>query len=221
MVRSTVPWQFEITDGFAAVFRRGLNAPTVDADRFMNRSSGVMTMFREPIIPESIQTPRLTLRMFDETDWDELHEMFRDEECVRYTIGTPLTHWQTWRSLASYLGHWQLRGYGPYAVVDRATRAMMGVVGLWSPGEWPEPEIKWSLARRFWGHGFATEAASAVRDMAASHLTWNRLISLVLPANERSKAVARRLGGHFEKTIVFRDTVADMFVYDLAAHEAP
>jgi RimJ/RimL family protein N-acetyltransferase len=177
-------------------------------------------MSRKPTIPEAIETPRLKLRMFDETDWDDLHEMFRDEECVRYTIGTPLAHWQTWRALASYIGHWQLRGYGPYAVVDRATRAMMGVVGLWSPGEWPEPEIKWSLARRFWGNGFATEAARAVRDMAASHLKWSRLISLVLPANERSKAVARRLGGHFEKTIAFRDSVADMFVYDLAAREA-
>ena len=168
------------------------------------------------IIPERLETERLTLRMFEESDWDALLEMFQDPECVRYTIGAPLNRWQTWRALAAYIGHWQLRGYGPYAVVDRSTTAVMGAVGLWFPGEWPELEIKWSLARRFWGRGFAAEAAAAVRDMASGHLGWTRLVSVVLPGNERSRAVARRIGGRLEKTIPFRDGVADMFVYDLA-----
>ena len=154
--------------------------------------------------------------MFEEADWDALLEMFQDPECVRYTIGAPLNRWQTWRALAAYVGHWQLRGYGPYAVVDRSSATMMGAVGLWFPGEWPEPEIKWSLARRFWGRGFAAEAATAVRDMATRHLRWRRLVSLILPENQRSKAVATRIGGHFEKTIPFRDGVADMFAYELA-----
>src|SRR5579859_2256028 len=100
-------------------------------------------------VPALLNTSRLALRIFEEADWDALHEIFRDDECVRYTIGSPLLHWQTWRTLASYVGHWHLRGYGPYAVVERSTGAMIGPVGLWYPGEWPEPEIKWSLARRF------------------------------------------------------------------------
>ena len=178
-------------------------------------------MSRTPLVPETLETPRLTLRMFEETDWDDLCEMFRDEECVRYTVGSPLTSWQTWRSLATYIGHWQLRGYGPYAVVDKSSAAMMGVVGLWFPGEWPEPEIKWSLTRRFWGKGFATEAAAAVRDMAATRLKWTRLASVILPENERSKAVARKIGGRHEKTFAFRETVADLFVYDLQSLAAP
>jgi RimJ/RimL family protein N-acetyltransferase len=174
----------------------------------------------QPLVPTRLETSRLTLRMFVEEDWSALHEMFRDPECVRYTVGAPLAEWQTWRSLAAYLGHWQLRGYGPYAVVDKASGAMMGPVGLWCPGEWPEPEIKWSLARRHWGRGFATEAARVVQQMAARALGWQRLVSLVLPANERSKAVARRLGGTHEKTIPFRDTVADVFAYDLGREVA-
>jgi RimJ/RimL family protein N-acetyltransferase len=154
--------------------------------------------------------------MFEETDWDALHEMFRDEECVRYTIGSPLLPWQTWRALAGYVGHWQLRGYGPYAVVERSTGAVMGPVGLWCPGEWPEPEIKWSLARRFWGNGYASEAAAAVKAMASGALGWQRLVSLIMPENDRSKAVAQRLGGRYEKTIAFRDGLAEIFAYDLA-----
>lgn len=169
----------------------------------------------QPIVPVSLETERLTLRMFEEEDWDPLFELFRDPECVRYTIGEPLTRWQTWRTLAGYLGHWQLRGYGPYAVVEKATQEVAGAVGLWCPGEWPEPEIMWSLARRFWGRGFATEAGVAVRVMAAEHLGWTRLVSVILPENAPSQAVAQRLGGTLEKTIPFREGVARMFVYDL------
>ena len=155
--------------------------------------------------------------MVEERDWDSVHEMLGDEECVRYTIGSPLTHWQTWRMLAAYIGHWQLRGYGPYAVVDDSSDATIGIVGLWFPGDWPEPEIKWSLVRRVWGRGFATEAARGVRDMAARELGWTRLISLILPENERSKGVALRLGGVHERTIPFREGVANVFRYDLTA----
>jgi RimJ/RimL family protein N-acetyltransferase len=92
---------------------------------------------------------------------------------------------------------------------------MMGPVGLWFPIEWPEPEIKWSLARRFWGFGFATEAATAVRDMAAVVLRRSRLVSVIRPENTRSQAVARRLGGVYEKTILFRGGMADVYAYDL------
>jgi RimJ/RimL family protein N-acetyltransferase len=167
------------------------------------------------LIPSSLETPRLTLRQFQEEDWDALHRIFEDEECVRYTIGAPLERWQTWRTLAGYIGHWQLRGYGPYAVVERSTGTVVGPVGLWYPGEWPEPELKWCLARRFWGRGYATEAAAAVKAMAPRELGWHRLISLILPENERSKAVARRLGGRHERTIPFRGGHGEIFGYDL------
>ena len=162
-----------------------------------------------------LDTPRLTLRMFRESDWDAVFEIFRDDECVRFTIGSTLNRWQSWRTLAGYLGHWSLRGYGPYAVTLKATGETIGPVGLWFPGEWPEPEVNWALARRFWGYGYATEAATAVIAMATTVLSWERLVSLILPANERSKEVARGLGGTYEATIPFRDGVADIFAYPL------
>jgi RimJ/RimL family protein N-acetyltransferase len=163
--------------------------------------------------PELLETPRLILRMFDDKDWDALAELFGDEACVRYTTGSTQTRWQSWRTLAAYVGHWTLRGYGPYAVTDRVTGDTLGTVGLWFPGDWPEPEVKWALIRRFWGQGYATEAAAAVIAMAKGDLGWGRLISLIVPENHASKAVARRLGGVHEKTIPFRGGLADIFAY--------
>jgi RimJ/RimL family protein N-acetyltransferase len=170
-------------------------------------------MTPQPDIPTSLETPRLALRQFEERDWDDLHRLFGDEECVRYTIKTPLTHWQTWRMLAALIGHWSMRGFGPYAVVEKSTGKMMGPVGLWYPGDWPEPEIKWALAREFWGKGYAAEAALAVQTMAFQTLKRDRLISLIFAGNEASKKVAGRLGGVYEKTIPFREELAEIYVY--------
>lgn len=167
-------------------------------------------------VPETLETLRLKLRMLDEADWQPLCDLFHDEESVRYTIRTPLEDWQTWRMLACYIGHWRIRGYGPYAVIEKNGGDLAGVVGLWFPGEWPEPELKWALRKRFWGCGYATEAAAEVRDMVKRDLKWTRLISLIIHGNRRSVAVAQRLGAKFEKTIPFREGAADIFVHDVS-----
>jgi RimJ/RimL family protein N-acetyltransferase len=166
-------------------------------------------------VPVALSTNRLVLRMFTERDWEPLAEMFADEECVKYTVGSVQPKYWVWRQICAYLGHWQIRGYGPYAVVEKTSGELLGPVGLWCPGDWPEPEIKYSIRRKFWGNGYVSEAAFAVQQMAAKELKWTRLISLINPANERSKAVARRIGGELEKTIPFRDGQAEVFAYKL------
>ena len=55
--------------------------------------------------------------------------------------------------------HWVLRGYGPFALEDKATGAFIGVAGPWFPEGWPEPEITWALMLGQTGKGYATEAA--------------------------------------------------------------
>jgi RimJ/RimL family protein N-acetyltransferase len=51
--------------------------------------------------------------------------------------------------------------------------------------------------------------------MAQQHMKWTRLISLILPGNHASQAVAKRIGGVLEKTIPFRDGTAEIYVYPL------
>ena len=86
-------------------------------------------------IPEGLETERLVLRMFVEDDWRALHEHYSDAECTRFTFRRALTEAATWRAMASMVGHWQLRGYGPYAVEKKETGEVLGTVGLWYPLE--------------------------------------------------------------------------------------
>ena len=91
------------------------------------------------LIPQRLETGRLLLRTFVNEDWRALHEHFSDPECTRYTFRRALTEAATWRAMASMAGHWDLRGYGPYAVEEKASGTVLGTVGPWYPLEWPEP----------------------------------------------------------------------------------
>ena len=73
--------------------------------------------------------------------------------------------------------------------------------------------------KTLFGKGYATEAAKAVRDMAEQRLNWKRLISLIVPGNSRSIAVATRIGGKREKSIPFRGDRAEIFVYRLSPYD--
>jgi RimJ/RimL family protein N-acetyltransferase len=101
---------------------------------------------------------------------------------------------QAWRHLAFLMGHWELRGYGTWAVEQRETGAFLGRIGFADPEGWPGCELAWALARRWWGHGFATEGARAALAHAFTHLNKDRIISLIRAENRNSIRVAERLG---------------------------
>jgi len=104
-----------------------------------------------------------------------------------------------------------LRGYGPYAVEEKVSKKVLGPVGLWYPNDWPEPEIKWGLARHAWGMGYAREAAMAVKKMAFGTIENCNLISLILADNQSSIKVAKAVGAAFEKEIMFREKVCHIY----------
>lgn len=163
------------------------------------------------LIPSHIETPRLLLRPFRDGDWRDLHAYYGDLECTRYTFQRALSEGETWRAMASMVGHWQLRGYGPYALEEKESGKVLGTAGLWYPQEWPEPEIKWALSRRYWGQGYAAEAARAVQAMAAEHVPQLSLISLIHADNAASIQLAEAVGAHRERGIPFRGSTYLVF----------
>jgi RimJ/RimL family protein N-acetyltransferase len=143
----------------------------------------------------TLGSSRLVLRMFRESDLDAYAAMCGDPEVMRYLgDGYALTRAEAWRNMALVLGHWQLRGFGLWAVEERSTGIMAGRVGCWQPEGWPGLEIGWALRREFWGLGYATEAAQAVLADAFLRRRHLHLISLIHPQNGSSIAVALRLG---------------------------
>ena len=75
-------------------------------------------------------------------------------ETVRYTVGKVMNRAEAWRSMASVIGHWHIRGYGFFSVENKETGEWVGRVGPWYPLGWPAPEIGWTILRRHWGNGW-------------------------------------------------------------------
>lgn len=147
------------------------------------------------MVKDALETERLVLRMFRESDTDAYAEMVSDPEVMRFLGGgQPVPRAEAWRNMAMVLGHWHLRGYGMWAVEEKATGEMVGRVGCWRPEGWPGLEVGWTLRRRFWGRGYATEAARASMNYAFTKLDQTRVISLIAPENVNSIRVAERLG---------------------------
>lgn len=125
-----------------------------------------------------------------------------DALCVFYAspranfVGGQMEPDKVWRHLALEIGHWQMRGYGRWTLVEKETGKPAGIIGLWNPEGWPEPEIGWDLFEGFGGKGYATEAATAARSFAYDTLGWTTAISLVAPENHASRKVAQRLGAN-------------------------
>lgn len=145
-----------------------------------------------------LETERLLLRPFRPADIDPYAEMCADSEVMEFlnATGSPISRADAWRQMAMYLGHWELRGFGTWAVEERGTGAFVGRVGLHFPEGWPDRELGWTIARKFWGRGYASEAARAAIAHAFGTLGWTHLVSLIHPNNHRSARLAERLGYH-------------------------
>ena len=158
-----------------------------------------------------IATERLVLRLPRPEDADAWSAATGDAEVMRFIGGS---NGAASQSIELFLERWDANGFGQYAIERRKDGAFLGRLGLlvWDTRGWrrstlpeagdaAEVELGWALARAHWGHGYATEAAEAVRGTAWTDLELERLVSLIHPGNARSIQVAERLGAHFERDV--------------------
>ncbi|MGR3795994.1 GNAT family N-acetyltransferase [Vannielia sp. SX4] len=139
----------------------------------------------------TLETERLILRAPDMGDFEPFAAFYASDR-AKY-VGGPLNREGSWRMLAMEIGHWTLAGFGRWIVDVKGGAKTAGLVGLFAPEGWPEPEIGWDLFAGHEGRGYATEAALAARAYAYDVLGWQTAISLVKPGNEASARVAERM----------------------------
>jgi RimJ/RimL family protein N-acetyltransferase len=143
---------------------------------------------------DELETDRLKLRMWRESDLDDYAELSADPAVMQFLGGKVFSRAETWRSMAFFIGHWEIRGYGHWAVEEKSTGRMIGRIGFLNPEGWPGFEIGWTLARHAWGKGYATEGGRRALAYAFNELDQRHVISLIHPQNTPSMKVAERLG---------------------------
>jgi RimJ/RimL family protein N-acetyltransferase len=157
----------------------------------------------------SLYTERLCLRAPTPHDAEALYDLFADEEVMEGLGREPVSAVEDVRAMIEgMIRGWRTEGLGPFILETAATdQQVVGQAGLmifdtrgWTPSTWAkagnhaQPELGWALIRAHWGHGYATEAAAAIRDWAHECRSIDRLVSLISSDNVRSQRVAERLG---------------------------
>ncbi|KQK27802.1 acetyltransferase [Bosea thiooxidans] len=148
----------------------------------------------------TLQTQRLNLRPMAEADFPAYAAFLASPRAAG--LGGPLSQRQAWGLFCHDIACWPLFGHGGLMIDRRADGTCVGQVGISHGPLFPEKELGWLLYEGHEGHGYATEAAIALRDWAARALGVSELVSYIAPNNAASAAVAERLGA-------VRDLLAD------------
>jgi RimJ/RimL family protein N-acetyltransferase len=144
-----------------------------------------------------LRTERLVLRQWREEDLQPFAELNADPEVMRYFLA-PLTREQSDEAAQRATRLIDEQGWGWWAVEAVGRAPFIGFVGLSVPRFQahftPAVEVGWRLAREYWGHGYATEAARTAVTFGFDELGLAEIVSFTAIANEPSRRVMERLG---------------------------
>jgi RimJ/RimL family protein N-acetyltransferase len=149
----------------------------------------------------TLPTSRLTLRAHTRADFDDYAAMWADPEVTRHLgDGAPYSQEQSWTSFLRQAGHWQMLGFGSWAVEEKASGQLIGGIGFSERrrerGDALKgvPETGWMFASSVSGKGYATEALGAALDWGKAHFGPARVIAITAPENFASMRVAQKCG---------------------------
>lgn len=144
----------------------------------------------------ALRTERLVLLPLGAADIDEIAALFADTEIMRHVAGGVMTRSETAKTLAASERSWQSNGWGRWAIRDAATGGLLGEGGLRPTAEIQgiAADFGFTLGRRGWGTGLASEAGAEIVDDAWRRYGGDLIHATVLPENTASSSVLRQLG---------------------------
>jgi RimJ/RimL family protein N-acetyltransferase len=146
-----------------------------------------------------LETPRLTLRRWQEEDRVAFAEMNADPVVMHY-FEAPMTRAQSDEAIDRYLAAFDRNGFSFFAATLRDTDTFAGTIGLqimrFAVPNLPQPvvEIGWRLTQAAQGKGLATEGARTIVDFAFNQLGLDEVVAITALPNRASRHVMEKLG---------------------------
>src|SRR5215831_6625874 len=144
-----------------------------------------------------VQTDRLGLRTWIDTDFIPFAKMNKDKEVMEYFLNI-LTDDETKLMINRINLHFNTHGFGLYAIEELTSKKFIGYTGFMIPAFksffTPCVEIGWRIKREEWNNGYATEAAVACLQYGFADLQFDKIYSFTSIKNWRSEKVMQKIG---------------------------
>jgi len=158
-----------------------------------------------------LETNRLSLREMRQSDYPDLCKILQDAD-VMYAYEGAFSDSETREWLDKQIKNYEEHGFGLWAVILKATGAMIGQCGLTVQNYKGNQvlEVGYLFQKEFWHNGYATEAAIACKNYAFSALNADEVCSIIRDNNIASQNVAKRNGMTVKDTFVKHYRGVDM-----------
>ena len=147
-----------------------------------------------------IETDRLFLRPFQESDFEDLKSVWGDRETMSF-YPEPYSDKRIREGISKQINTFEKHRYGLFAVLDKNTGAFLGDCGITIQDidGVEEYEIGYHIKKEHWGLGYAPEAAWAVKRYGFETLKLRKLSSYMESTHKQSRKVAEKIGMKLEK----------------------
>jgi RimJ/RimL family protein N-acetyltransferase len=172
---------------------------------------------RLPRAMRVLDTDRLVLRRLSLEDAAFILELVNEPSWLRFIGDRGVRNLEDARRylengpLAMYARH----GFGLYRVELKEDGTPIGMCGLLRRDTLQDVDIGYALFPRFWGRGYAQEAAAGVLEYARKTLGLARIAAIVSPDNESSIKLLEKLGMTFERMVRMSGDTSEIKLFAL------
>lgn len=161
-----------------------------------------------------IETPRLILRKMEIVDAPFFFELNSDPDVTKYTGDGGFKNLEESENIIKYVqGQYEKNGYGRWVVVEKETGNSTGWCGLKYHDEEKFVDLGYRFMKKYWGKGYATEAARPCLDYGFNVLKLDRIIGRVMKENTGSISVLKKMGMTYYKEDLCHGH--DAFIYEI------
>jgi [ribosomal protein S5]-alanine N-acetyltransferase len=166
------------------------------------------------VLPEpmtSLQTPRLRLTPYRQTDIDGLYAVMSDERVMRHVGNGAMSRAEVIEMVARVEKRWESIGMGWWTIRSKDNDRVLGQMCLQPARELPETEVGYGLAAASWGQGVAKEALTEVLRYAREEKKLSSVVATVRPENFHSIGLLVRSGFALETTLYTRGKALSVY----------
>ena len=149
-----------------------------------------------------LETDRLYMRRFRTNDLDVFSQILGQDEVGQWLPrGRGYTKDEVEKVLDNVAKHWQEKGYGIWAVIEKESGKIIGHCGLNYVKQNDEVEVLYGFGKEYWGLGYATEAAKAALSFGFEKIGLDRIVAFAKIDNIASRRVIEKIGLKYIKDI--------------------